>query len=78
MSKVKRYDLWPRLQFLPGGQQAEAVLCFEVKDDGQWVRYDEYERLADEVALMKQLFEKHLTPEIRKAIVKEAKKGSNQ
>ena len=42
MSEPKRYDLWPRLQFLPGGQQAEAVLCFEVKDDGKWVAYEDY------------------------------------
>jgi len=48
--------------------------------DGQWVPYSDYaalkaenERLADEVGLMNQLFEKHLTPEIRKAIVNAAK-----
>ena len=34
----------------------------------------EVERLADEIGLMKQLFEKYLTPEIRKAMVKKAKK----
>ena len=38
----------------------------------------EVERLADEVGLMNQLWQKYLTPEIRKAMVKEAKKGGQQ
>lgn len=33
----------------------------------------ENERLKDELGLMHQMFEKHLTPEIRKAIIKAAK-----
>ena len=37
---------------------------------GKWVSYADYARLADEVALMNQLFDKYLTPEMRKAIVK--------
>jgi cell division protein FtsB len=35
----------------------------------------EVERLTDEVGLMNQLWNKYLTPEIRKAMVKEAKEG---
>jgi hypothetical protein len=38
--------------------------------DGFMVYYEDYARLADEVALMNQLFDKYLTPEMRKAIVK--------
>lgn len=55
-------------------------------DQGEWMpRYThlvaverlkaEIERLKDEVGLMNQLFEKHMTPEIRKAMVKAVKKG---
>ena len=35
----------------------------------------EIQRLTDEVGLMNQLWQKYLTPEIRKAMVNEAKKG---
>jgi hypothetical protein len=57
MSEPKRYD---------------SISPLSIKESwyGEYVRYEDYARLADEVNLMNQLFDKYLTPEMRKAIVK--------
>ena len=42
MSEPQRFNFKPRLQFLPGGTQAEAVIRFDVEEDGKWVTYEDY------------------------------------
>lgn len=64
MSKPKRYTpdyTFTGTAFVPTTREVS---------DGEYVRYEDYARLADEVTLMNQLFDKYLTPEMRKAIVK--------
>jgi cell division protein FtsB len=68
------YEDYARLKAECQARQAEnsvlAVECDSLKA--------EVERLTDEVGLINQLWEKYLTPEIRKAIVNAAKKGGQQ
>ena len=56
----------------------------ETNGKDSYVYYPDYallkaqnERLLDEIALMNQMFQKHLTPQIRKAIVDAAKDGKD-